>query len=231
MIDPEGRVAMVSGASRGIGRAVAERLLASGYVVSAGVREPGAMPALAGLVAHRYDAAEAGGAEAWVAATVARHGRVDALVNVAGISTPARLLDDDETPFDAMWSINAKAPMRLIRAAWLHLVAAGEGRVVNVASLSGKRVRNENLGYAMSKFAVMALTQEVRRLGWAHGIRATAVCPGFVATDMTARVTRHPRDAMTRPEDVAAMIEGVLRLPNTATVAELLINCRHEDTL
>lgn len=231
MIDPKGRVAMVSGASRGIGRAVAERLLACGYVVSAGVRDPGAMPALPGLVAHRYDAAEAGGAGAWVAATVARHGRVDALVNVAGISTPARLLDDDDAPFDAMWTINAKAPMRLIRAAWPHLVAAGEGRVVNVASLSGKRVRNDNLGYAMSKFAVMALTQEVRRLGWAHGIRATAVCPGFVATDMTAGVTKHPRDAMTRPEDVAALIEGVLRLPNTATVAELLINCRHEDTL
>jgi methyl-accepting chemotaxis protein len=57
-----------------------------------------------------------------------------------------------------------KGPMRVIRAAWPHLAAAGEGRVVNIASLSGKRVANENTGYAMSKFAVMALTQEVRRL-------------------------------------------------------------------
>jgi NAD(P)-dependent dehydrogenase (short-subunit alcohol dehydrogenase family) len=130
-----------------------------------------------------------------------------------------------------MWTVNAKGPMRVIRAAWPHLVAAGEGRVVNVSSLSGKRVRNENLGYAMSKFAVMALTQEVRRQGWEHGIRATAVCPGFVDTDMTAHVTKVPRESMSRPEDIAALVEAVLRLPNNATVAELLVNCRHEDTL
>ena len=110
-------------------------------------------------------------------------------------------------------------------------MASGEGRVVNLASLSGKRVANENIGYAMSKFAVVALTQEVRRNGWDHGIRATAVCPGFVDTDMTAHVTKFPRERMSRPEDVAVLIETVLRLPNTATVAELLVNCRLEPTL
>jgi NAD(P)-dependent dehydrogenase (short-subunit alcohol dehydrogenase family) len=130
-----------------------------------------------------------------------------------------------------MWTVNAKGPMRVIRAAWPHLVASGSGRVVNVASLSGKRVRNENLGYAMSKFAVMALTQEVRRLGWEHGIRATALCPGFVDTDMTAHVKHVPRGAMSRPEDLAVLVEAVLHLPNTASVAELLVNWRHEDTL
>jgi NAD(P)-dependent dehydrogenase (short-subunit alcohol dehydrogenase family) len=71
----------------------------------------------------------------------------------------------------------------------------------------------------------------VRRQGWDHGIRATAVCPGFVDTDMTSHVTKMPRESMSRPEDIAVLIEAVLRLPNTATVAELLVNCRHEDTL
>lgn len=231
MMDPAGRVAMVSGAARGIGRAVTERLLAAGYIVSAGVRDVSRLPVNDRLSAHRFDAAAPGSAEAWVAATMARHGRIDALVNAAGINPRAAMLDADETAFDAMWTVNAKGPMRVIRAAWSHLVAAGEGRVVNIASLSGKRVRNENLGYAMSKFAVMALTQEVRRQGWEHGIRATAVCPGFVDTDMTSHVTKVSRDAMTHPEDVAALIESVLRLPNNATVAELLVNCRHEDTL
>lgn len=231
MMDPVGRVAMVSGAARGIGRAVTERLLAAGYTISAGVRDASRLPVHDRLTAHAFEASAPGSAEAWVAATMARHGRIDALVNAAGINPRAAMLDADETNFDAMWTVNAKGPMRVIRAAWPHLVAAGEGRVVNVASLSGKRVRNENLGYAMSKFAVMALTQEVRRQGWEHGIRATAVCPGFVDTDMTSHVTKVSRDAMTRPEDIAALIESVLRLPNNATVAELLVNCRHEDML
>ncbi|HWT08497.1 MAG TPA: SDR family NAD(P)-dependent oxidoreductase [Roseomonas sp.] len=231
MMDPNGRVAMVSGAARGIGRAVTERLLAAGYVVSAGVRDASRLPAHDRLSGHAFEATAPASAEAWVAATIARHARIDALVNAAGINPRAAMLDADETNFDAMWTVNAKGPMRVIRAAWPHLVASGEGRVVNIASLSGKRVRNENLGYAMSKFAVMALTQEVRRQGWDHGIRATAVCPGFVDTDMTSHVTKVGRDAMSRPEDIAALIESVLRLPNNATVAELLVNCRHEDTL
>ncbi|MBR0680408.1 SDR family NAD(P)-dependent oxidoreductase [Roseomonas eburnea] len=231
MMDPTGRVAMVSGATRGIGRAVTERLLAAGYAVSAGVRDPARLAPHDRLVGHAFDAATAGSAEAWVAQTLARHGRIDALVNAAGINTRGTLLDSDETAFDATWTVNAKGPMRVIRAAWPHLVAGGEGRVVNISSLSGKRVRNDNLAYAMSKFAVMALTQEVRRLGWEHGVRATAVCPGFVDTDMTAHVTKVSRGSMSRPEDIAALIEAVLRLPNTATVAELLVNCRHEDTL
>ena len=231
MMDPAGFVAMVSGAARGIGRAVTERLLAAGYTVSAGVRDPSRLPAHARLTCHAFDAAAVGSAESWVAATMARHGRIDALVNAAGINPRGTMLDPDESAFDAMWTVNAKGPMRVIRAAWPHLVAAGQGRVVNIASLSGKRVRNDNLGYAMSKFAVMALTQEVRRQGWEQGIRATTVCPGFVDTDMTAHVTKVARESMSRPEDIAALIEAVLRLPNTATVAELLVNCRHEDTL
>lgn len=230
-MEPTGRVAMVSGATRGIGRAVTERLLAAGYTVSAGVRDPSRLPAHERLTGHAFDAASPGSADAWVAATLARHGRIDALVNAAGINPRGTLLDPDESAFDAMWTVNAKGPMRVIRAAWPHLVAAGEGRVVNISSLSGKRVRNDNLGYAMSKFAVMALTQEVRRQGWDHGIRATAVCPGFVDTDMTSHVTKVSRESMSRPEDIAALIEAVLRLPNTATVAELLVNYRHEDTL
>ncbi|PZW47143.1 NADP-dependent 3-hydroxy acid dehydrogenase YdfG [Humitalea rosea] len=231
MLTPQSRVVMLSGATRGIGRAVLERLLAAGCIISAGVRTAASLPQHANLTHHPYDAAKTGSAEAWVAATIERHGRIDALVNAAGINPRGTLFDTDETPFDDLWTVNAKGPMRAIRAAWPHLVASGSGRVVNISSLSGKRVRNDNLAYAMSKFAVVALTQEVRRLGWDHGIRATAVCPGFVDTDMTSHVTKFPREQMSRPEDLAALIEVVLHLSNTASVAELLVNCRHEDTL
>ncbi len=229
MLSPEGRVVMMSGATRGIGRAVLDRLLTAGCMVCAGARQPAALPDRPGLSVFRYDAAQPADAAAFVAATVQRHGRVDALVNAAGINPRGTLLDDADEAFASSWAVNAMGPMRLIRAAWPHLVSSGTGRVVTVASLSGKRVRNDNLSYAMSKFAAMALTQEVRRLGWEHGIRATAVCPGFVDTDMTAHVTRVARDQMSQPNDVAALIEMALHLPGTANVAELLVNWRHED--
>ena len=223
MLDPAGRVVLVSGASRGIGRAIAERLLAAGCIVSAGVRDPARAPP--GSLACRYEAT--GSAEPWVAATLAAHGRIDAVVNAAGINPRAHFLDADEAPFEAMWQVNSLGPMRVIRAAWPQLLASGSGRVLNLSSLSGKRVRNDNTGYAMSKFALMALTQAVRREGFARGVRATALGPGFVATDMTAAAD-FDRAQMTQPADLAELAFLALHLPNTATIAELLVNCRLE---
>ncbi len=228
MLDPVGRVVLITGATRGIGREVLRRLHGAGWFVSAGIRGTSArLTAGPDLMLHHWDAEEEGAAEDWVAATMTRFGRIDAVVNAAGINPMAKLLDLDEAPLEQQWRVNVKAPLRLIRAAWPHLVAAKEGRVVNIASLSGKRVAGENLGYTMSKFAVVALTQDVRRLGWEHGIRATALCPGMVATDMT-KAFPYPREKMSRPEDVAALVEMVLRLPNTASVGELRVNCRFE---
>jgi len=228
MLDPAGRVVMVSGASRGVGRAVMERLIAAGYVVSAGVREARGIQPGPAVMTSRYAAEDVASAKAWVAATIARFGRIDGVVCAAGINPMARLVDEDETAFDAQWLVNVKGPMRLVRLAWPHLAAGGEGRVVTIASLSGRRVANDNLGYAMSKFCVVALTQAIRREGWEAGIRATAICPGFVATDMTRHVTSFRRERMSRPEDIAALVETAMRLPNTATVGEIGVNCRFE---
>ncbi len=222
---------MVSGASRGIGRMTVERLLEAGWRVSAGVRDARGLQASERLMLQRYDAESLDSAKAWVAATLERFGALHGLVNAAGINTKARLADEDETALDALWAINVKAPMRLIRCALPALRRSGEGRVVNVSSLSGKRVANENIGYAMSKHALGALTHAVRREGWGDGVRACAICPGFVATDMTAAVTTLPRAQMIDPRDIAHLIETVLCLPNNATIAELLVNCRLEPML
>ncbi len=231
MLDPGARVVMVSGAARGIGRHVVQRLIGAGFIVSAGLREPRGLVNGERLMVQRYDAESLESAEAWVAATLARFGRIDGLVNAAGINPRFTVQDADETALDQLWAINVKAPLRLIRLALPHLKATGHGRVVNIASLSGKRVRNPSIGYAMSKFALVALTHGVRHDGWDDGVRATALCPGFVATDMTSRVTKVTRTAMTDPGDIAALVETLLRLPNNAAIAELLVNCQHEDML
>ncbi|WP_206365402.1 SDR family NAD(P)-dependent oxidoreductase [Siculibacillus lacustris] len=227
---------MISGANRGIGLAVARALRADGFALSLGVRRPETVAALfpedgPAVVALPYEAAERGAGDAWVAATLARFGRIDVLVANAGIAPFVGLEDGADDDLDTMFEINVKAPFRLIRAALPALKACGTGRVVTVASLSGKRVLGLNAGYQMSKFAVVGLTHAVRRLGFEHGIRATALCPGYVATDLTAGVTEIPAAAMTAPEDLARLVATVVALPNTASVAELLVNCRYETTL
>ncbi|WP_407051796.1 SDR family NAD(P)-dependent oxidoreductase [Methyloraptor flagellatus] len=232
----ERRVAMVSGATRGIGAAIARELRDRGYALSLGVRRPEAAAAVFGpdaddLLVAPYDAADPAAAEAWVAATLARFGRIDVLVNNAGIAPFVGLEDGAVEELDRLFAIDVKAPFLLIRAALPALKASGAGRVVNVASLSGKRVMGLNAGYQMAKHALVALTHAVRRLGWEHGIRATALCPGYVATDLTAGVPDIAPEAMTRPEDLARLVGTVVDLPNTAAIAELLVNCRYEHML
>ena len=233
MMAADGRVVMISGASRGIGAAIVRRLGEAGFRLSLGVRDIGrvAIGDPTRCLVAPYEARGREAAKAWVAATVERFGRVDALINNAGISPMVPIEEENEDALDDLWLVNVKAPLRLVRAALPYLKKSGVGRVVNVASLSGKRVRNANNGYAMTKFAVVALTHSVRRLGWEHGIRATALCPGFVDIDMTASVSAVERTEMIRPDDLAELVACVLALPNNATIAELLVNMRFEDTL
>jgi NAD(P)-dependent dehydrogenase (short-subunit alcohol dehydrogenase family) len=224
---------MVSGATRGIGKAIAAELARNGFALSLGARRPSALPAelmTPDTLAVPYDATDRGGEQRWVDATLARFGRIDALVNSAGILRQVGLEGGLDGDLDALMEVNVHAPFRLIRAALPHLKASGQGRVANISSMSGKRVMGLNAGYQMSKHAVVALTHAVRRIGWEHGIRATAICPGYVDTDMVAGVAT-PRAEMTRPEDLARLVVCVMMLPNTAGVAELLVNNRYEHML
>lgn len=230
MLDIDGRVVMISGASRGIGRAVADKLLASGYKVSGGMRTPDTSRASDQMMVHAYDAETTGSAEAWVDATIKRFGRIDAVINAAGINPRVRVSDEGEDLLDEMWRVNVKGPLRVVRAALPYLEKSGTGRVINLGSLSGKRVAS-NVGYAMTKFAVVALTHGIRREGRDAGIRATVVCPGYVATDMTINDFEIARHEMTQPEDLAELISTLLRLPNNAAVSEILVHCQYEPML
>ncbi|WP_247989677.1 SDR family NAD(P)-dependent oxidoreductase [Bradyrhizobium sp. 186] len=169
MLEVGNRIVMVSGASRGIGRGVVDRLLSAGFRVSAGLRDPSRLAESERLMTHRYDAKDAKSPISWVNATVARWGGVDAIVNAAGINPKVRVSDEGESELDEMWRVNVKGPLRLIRASLPHLAVCGHGRVINLGSLAGERV-GSNVGYAMTKFAVVALT---------HGIRREVARPAF----------------------------------------------------
>jgi NAD(P)-dependent dehydrogenase (short-subunit alcohol dehydrogenase family) len=235
---PQGRVILISGANRGIGRAIAERLHADGYSLGLGARRPDSLKPLldrmekARAFGHAYDAGRLGSAADWVAATAKHFGRIDGVVNNAGIGHDFSVESEDESLLDEMWEVNSKGPLRVIRAAYPMLKASGSGRVINIVSLSGKRVTTEAYtGYSMSKFATMALTHAVRYSGWKHGIRATAICPGYVATDMTADVTAIRPANMIQPGAIASLVATVLSLPNSASVVEIPINCRLEHSV
>ena len=229
-------VAMISGASRGIGAAIAARLAADGWKVSLGVRG-GALPDWAkelapdSVMACAYDAA-AGDEEArWFQETRRRFGPVGCIVANAGIVIPKTVIEIEDHELAAMMEVNAFAPRRLARAAWEDLRANGRGRVAILASLSGKRVKAAPSGsYAMTKFAAVALAHGIRHAGFEHGIRATAVCPGFVATDMGLASSGREAATMTKPEDLARIVSMLIDLPNEASVAEFAVNCQAEET-
>jgi NADP-dependent 3-hydroxy acid dehydrogenase YdfG len=237
MLLPNGRVVMISGANRGIGLATAKHLAEKGYLLSLGGRNPEALAvATAALPADRvlrctWEAGDKATSKAWVERTVERFGRIDAVFANAGLSLVANLEDEDEAPYDAMWEVNFKGPLRLIRAALPMLRASGSGRVITLASLSGKRVLSESLGYPASKFAAVALSHAVRHAGWADGIRATALCPGMVDTDMVADKAVPQGAFKIEPETIAASVAYLLSLPNHASVAELLVNGRFEASI
>jgi NADP-dependent 3-hydroxy acid dehydrogenase YdfG len=237
MLSPEGRVIMISGANRGIGRAVAEALYGAGYTLSLGARKPDSFANLTRdwqperTLTHRYDAQDQASHRDWVAATVARFGRIDGLINNAGIAERVTVEDDKDDVLDLMWEVNVKGPRSMIRAALPHLRRSGAGRVVNLSSIAGKAVYNNNVGYAMTKFAAVALSHATRRAGWDDGVRCTALCPGFVATDMTADVTTFPHEQMMNPGDIAEVVLMLLALSNHASIAELVVNCRDDVTM
>lgn len=239
-LPPDDRVVMISGANRGIGLAIARRLAADGYRLSLGARDVAALDRAtaqldpARVLRARFDAADLATIPAWTAATVARFGRIDALVNNAGILRKVNFEDGGEAELDALWQTNVKAPFMLIRAALPHLKRAGHGRIVNIASTDAKRFRDYSVsvGYAMTKHALLAMSHAAKFAGYESGVRVTALCPGAVDTDLIAGIPGVTAAAnRLSPDTIAATVAFLLSLPDTAVVAELPINARLESTL
>ncbi|MED5516235.1 MAG: SDR family NAD(P)-dependent oxidoreductase [SAR324 cluster bacterium] len=235
MESSEKKVIMISGANRGIGRAIAERLLGDGYLLSLGVRNLAKLPNTlksqveTQILYHSYDARDRESAKKWVDLTAEKFGGIDVLVNNAGILHTNGLEDDAEELLDDMWEVNAKAPLRLTRLAFPYLRESGSGRVIDIISMSGKRIKGDWVGYSMSKYAAMAASQTARLKGWDDGIRVTSICTGFVQSDMTVgNVPSFPQKNMSRPEDVAQVVSTLLLLSNESAVPEVTMNCVFE---
>jgi NAD(P)-dependent dehydrogenase (short-subunit alcohol dehydrogenase family) len=231
------KVAMVSGGGRGLGAAITRKLLADGWTVSLGLRDVAQADAFdapeGSLAAFPFDATDPATAAPWVAGTVDRFGRLDALINNAGILRLVDFAQGTEDDLDDMWAVNVKAPYRLIREALPHLRKTGTGRVINIASTDAKRYRGGvSVGYTMTKHALLALTQAVRFAAWDDGVRATAVCPGATDTDLIANLPGvTPKAERLPPETVAGIVAFLLTLPNQASVPEFIANTRLESLI
>ena len=230
------RTVMVSGASRGIGLAIAQRLFQQGHRLSLGLRNPAAFaadPAHGELVAservllHPYEATDPHSPKSWLAASRAVLGGISAVVPCAGVFSRVGVCvgPDQLEEVAHTLTVNLMAPWWLCGAAWNDLEASGDGRIVMLVSMSGRRVKGRLAAYSASKFGLMGLSHTMRNEGWESGIRVTAICPGWVNTDMAAQVKAIAPEAMTQPEDLAASVAHLLALPPTAVPFEFSVNC------
>ena len=220
--DFTGKVALVTGAARGLGRAAAARLLERGASVAVHVRDAERAAAVAGQLgtgafAVAGDLADAAALREIVDHTIERYGRLDILVNNAALALSTRFEKIPEEEWRRAMDVNITAPFLLIRAVLPAMKAAGWGRIINISSTAGKTV--STLGgahYTTSKAALLGLTRAAAKELGQYGITVNAICPGLIDTELTREHAS--------PDDLAAYARSfpIQRLGEAVEVADLI---------
>ena len=194
MSDAGPRTVLVTGASRGIGRAIALGLAREGFdlVLNDIERQHDQLDAVKTeieaigqrAVTAFADVSDAGAVRAMVSHAIDATGRIDAVVNNAGILIPGTVEALPERHWDAVMDVNAKGTFLVVQALLPHMRARRYGRIVNIASIGGKHGAPEQAHYSASKAAVMGFTRVLAQEVGAEGITANCICPGIIVTDM-----------------------------------------------
>jgi NADP-dependent 3-hydroxy acid dehydrogenase YdfG len=218
-----GKVALVTGASRGIGAAVARALAAEGVRLALASRS-GDDLGIDGALARACDVRRPDDLESLAAEAVERHGRLDILVVNAGVGAYGPFLELDPEHMEEMIDVNVKGTLYAVRAALPHLLESGEADIVTLASEAGRRGLPLEAVYCASKFAQVGFTRALDHELREHGVRCTNVCPGGVATDFAMGRGRTPEmpelEGMMSAEDVAEVVLFVLTRPRSHRILE-----------
>jgi 3-oxoacyl-[acyl-carrier protein] reductase len=223
----EGRVAIVTGASQGIGETIARDLAAEGAaVVLVDIQMDKLESVVRSIVdaggraeAHQADVADTAAAERIAAAVAAAHGRIDHLINNAGITRDGLLMRMKEEDWDAVLRVNLKGTFSFSRAVLRTMIAARYGRIVNMASVAGLMGNAGQANYSASKAGVIAFARSLAREVGSRGITVNAVAPGFIATAMTDALPEDVRKAYLEiiplkrfglPKDVSSAVQFLL---------------------
>jgi 3-oxoacyl-[acyl-carrier protein] reductase len=222
MIDLSGRIALVTGASRGIGKAIAATLAGHGARVIAAARGEHAravadeIMAAGGRCEHiALDVTEPGASERAVAAVIERHRQIDILVNNAGITRDQLMLRMKRDDWDAVLGTNLTATFVLTQAALKPMIRQRGGRIVSISSVVGQGGNAGQANYAASKAGIIGFSKAVALEVASRGITVNVVAPGLIDTDMTRAITESahqewatkiPLKRLGSPEDVAAAV-------------------------
>ncbi len=223
----EGRVSIVTGASQGIGETIARDLAAEGAAVVLVDVQKDKLDAVAAAIRgeggradwHAADVSDAAEAQRVVEAVMAAHGRIDHLVNNAGITRDALLMRMKEEDWDAVLRVNLKGIFNFSRAVVRPMIGAKSGRIVNIASVVGLMGNAGQANYAASKAGAIAFAKSLAREVAARGITVNCVAPGYIQTAMTENLPEDVKKAFLDfipmkkfglPKDVASAVEFLL---------------------